>query len=59
MPRWTADPEATNTLLVEFHRMVAQGSTPADAMQKARATVRATPATAAPWYWSGWMVFGR
>jgi CHAT domain-containing protein len=35
------------------------GDAPADALQAARMKVRTTEATAAPFYWAGWMLVGR
>jgi tetratricopeptide (TPR) repeat protein len=59
IPRWAADDAAANALLAEFYAKVRDGATPEDALRDARAALRRTEATAAPFYWAGWMLLGR
>jgi tetratricopeptide (TPR) repeat protein len=56
--RWTSEAAASDALLAEFHRRLRAGLEPADALHAARATVRARPEWAAPYYWAGWMLMG-
>ena len=56
--RWTPDPDASDALIAEFHRRLRVGFEPAEALQAARARVRAKPEWAAPYSWAGWMVMG-
>ncbi|MGB2718114.1 MAG: CHAT domain-containing tetratricopeptide repeat protein [Vicinamibacterales bacterium] len=59
LARWSADPEASEALLAEFHRQLLKGIEAAEALQAARAAVRKRPEWAAPFFWAGWMGLGR
>lgn len=59
LPRWLGDEPASEALIAELHLRLKAGDAPADALQAARMKVRKTEATAAPFYWAGWMLVGR
>jgi CHAT domain-containing protein len=56
--RWSAPPTTGPTLLAEFHKQIASGARPADALRAAQALIRSSANTAAPIYWAGWMLLG-
>jgi CHAT domain-containing protein len=58
LPRWMGDEPASEALLAELHARLKAGDAPADALQAARMKVRNAGATAAPFYWAGWMLVG-
>ncbi|HZB25716.1 MAG TPA: CHAT domain-containing protein [Vicinamibacterales bacterium] len=57
-PRWTVDEEAARATLIEFHRDLRAGKSTAEALQAARAAVRARAEWSAPYYWAAWIAFG-
>jgi CHAT domain-containing protein len=59
LPRWASDDETSLDFLREVHRRLREGRTPADALQGAQQTLRARPASSAPYYWAGWAIIGR
>jgi CHAT domain-containing protein len=59
LPRWMGDDTASDALIAELHVRLKSGDSPADALHAARMKVRKTDATAAPFYWAGWMIVGR
>ena len=59
IPRWPSDPSATATLMEEFYRQVKAGAAIDEALQRARAAVRAKEDMRAPVFWAGWMLLGR
>jgi len=56
--RWTSDAPATSRFLQEFYARVKEGGAVDEALQRARAAVRAREETSAPFFWAGWMVVG-
>jgi CHAT domain-containing protein len=58
LPRWTVDGGAPAELLGELHRRLHAGESPANALQAARALLRAREETRAPYFWAGWIVIG-
>jgi CHAT domain-containing protein len=55
LPRWAADDKPSDELLAELHGQLRTG--PADAaLRAARTKVRSRDATAAPFFWAGWML---
>ena len=56
--RWKADSRSTATLMVEFHRRLLAGDTPAQALHHAKLTLRNNPWYAHPFYWAPFMVVG-
>lgn len=59
VPRWTADDASSRALLTTFYAKMKEGASPEDALREARAALRKSEATAAPFYWAGWMLLGR
>jgi CHAT domain-containing protein/tetratricopeptide (TPR) repeat protein len=59
LPRWAVDDAAATAFVRAVHGRLRAGDAPERALQAARETVRATAATSAPFYWSGWMLIGR
>jgi CHAT domain-containing protein len=59
LSRWETDPAESTAMLKELHAGLREGEVPEDALQRARAAVRAGEDTRAPYYWAGWMVVGR
>ncbi len=59
LPRWVSDDAAGRVLVAEFHARLRAGAAPAVALRAARLKVRSHEATAAPFYWAGWMLLGR
>jgi len=58
VPRWTTDPAATTVLLEAFYKELKAGITVDEALQRARAAVRAREDMQAPIFWAGWMLMG-
>ena len=58
LPRWATDDAASNAFLVAVHARLRAGDAPDVALQAARAVVRASRATSAPYYWAGWLLVG-
>ncbi len=56
--RWTAEESATE-LLAWFHKRIVLGDRGAEALRAAREKARGRAEWAAPYYWAGWMEFGR
>ena len=59
LARWPPDPKASDVLIAELHRRLRAGSDPVEALQHARRAIRKHREWSAPFYWAGWMVFGR
>ncbi len=59
LPRWMTDEAAGEALVAELHARLKAGDAPADALRAARMKIRNNEATAAPFYWAGWMVVGK
>jgi len=59
LARWSADPEAAEAVLTEFHRQLLNGGEPAAALKSARASVRKRAEWSAPFFWAGWMGLGK
>jgi len=59
LPRWATDDTHTSAVLKEFYARMKGGDQPEVAMQGARATVRSSDETRAPYFWAGWIVVGR
>ncbi len=59
LSRWETDPTESTAMLKELYAGLKEGDRPEDALQRARAAVRAGDGTRAPYYWAGWMVVGR
>jgi CHAT domain-containing protein len=57
LPRWGADDRPSDELLAELHLQLRTGP-PEAALQAARAKLRSRDATAAPFFWAGWMLIG-
>jgi CHAT domain-containing protein len=55
---WPVDDEATADLMSAFYDGLAAGETVATALGNAQAAIRARRATAAPFYWAGFVVVG-
>ena len=58
LPRWGGAAQSGERVLGEFHQRLRKGMPPAEALRAARLVVRGESATAAPVYWSGWMLIG-
>jgi len=58
LPRWAADDAASTELLSALHARLRAGDTPDVALQSARARVRSSRETSAPFYWASWMLIG-
>jgi len=56
LSRWVTDATAAEILLDAFHDAVTAGDSPADALRAARAKLRESDATRAPYYWAGWLL---
>jgi len=56
LPRWSTDEPASEAFMKAVHDRLRAGDAADVAAHAARATVRSTRATAAPFYWAGWMV---
>ena len=55
----TSDPSTrTSDLLAELQAQLRAGRTPADALHRAQARLRADRRWASPVCWAGWMVMG-
>ena len=59
LSRWETDPAESTAMLKELYAGLREFELPEDALQRARAAVRAGEGTRAPYYWAGWMVVGR
>lgn len=55
---WNVDAAATRRLMTGFYASVAAGRGAADALNSAQAELRAEPATAHPYYWAGFQMYG-
>jgi len=55
---WKAESAATQTLMVEFHRRMIRGESPAVALQHAQLKLMRDPKTAHPMYWAPFVVVG-
>ncbi|HEY6137920.1 MAG TPA: CHAT domain-containing protein [Thermoanaerobaculia bacterium] len=56
--QWDADSRATEPLMVEFHRRLRAGDSPARALQRAQLAVSANPRYHDPRYWAPFIVVG-
>jgi CHAT domain-containing protein len=54
-----AESKSTARLMVEFHRQLAGGLSPAEALQRAQLTLRRDPRFAHPFYWAPFVVIGQ
>ncbi len=54
-----AESKATAQLMVEFHRQIAAGLSPAEALQHAELTLRRDPRFSHPFYWAPFVVIGQ
>jgi CHAT domain-containing protein len=55
---WKAESAATQTLMVEFHRHLIRGESPAVALRHAQMKLMRDPKTAHPMYWAPFVVVG-
>jgi len=55
---WKAESAATQTLMVEFHRHLIRGDSPAVALRRAQMKLMRDPKTAHPMYWAPFVVVG-
>jgi CHAT domain-containing protein len=55
---WKAESAATQTLMVELHRRLIRGESPAVALRHAQLRVMRDPKTAHPMYWAPFVVVG-
>lgn len=56
---WKVNDRATHDLMDYFYQAVAQGKPYAEALQSAKLSMMANPATAAPDFWSGFIFIGQ
>jgi CHAT domain-containing protein len=56
--RWATPPAARDRLMTELYTRLQAGDAPAAALAAAERALRATPDTAAPINWAGWMLVG-
>jgi CHAT domain-containing protein len=56
--QWNVDSAATQRLMVAFHRALAGGAAPPDALRRAELALRSEPAFAHPFYWAPFVVVG-
>lgn len=54
-----AESKATAQLMVEFHRQIAAGLCPAEALQRAELALRRDPRFSHPFYWAPFVVIGQ
>jgi CHAT domain-containing protein len=57
--QWRADSAATAKLMIEFHRRMTQGHTPAEALRGAQKSLMRSEAHWHPYYWAPFIVVGR
>jgi tetratricopeptide (TPR) repeat protein len=55
---WAVDDRTTEALMERFYERLARGDPVAAALASAKGTIRADPATRAPFYWAGFVVVG-
>jgi hypothetical protein len=58
LPRWTVDDQVSTPLLKTLHARLRAGDSPIVALRTARQAVRKDDATAAPFFWAGWVAVG-
>jgi CHAT domain-containing protein len=56
---WSVNDESTKTLMVQFYQEILKGSTPEEALQKARLNAISDPNYAAPYYWAPFVFIGK
>lgn len=56
--RWPVDSATSSVLCLSFYDDLRRGESVADALHHAQLQLRHTPATAAPFYWAGFAVYG-
>jgi CHAT domain-containing protein/Flp pilus assembly protein TadD len=56
--QWNVDSRATERLMVAFHRALAAGATPPEALRQAALRLRRDPSFAHPFYWGSFVVIG-
>jgi CHAT domain-containing protein len=56
--RWNVDTSATAGFMRHFYQSVLSGDLPAIALREAAETLRSNPATAHPYYWAAFQLFG-
>lgn len=55
---WPVDDARTADCIADFYRGLEQGESPARALRRAQAAIRADPATQHPFYWAGFVLIG-
>ena len=59
MSLWSVPDASTAALMTAFYRgLWSEGRSPAEALRRAQAEVRATPGWEAPLHWAGWVISG-
>jgi CHAT domain-containing protein len=56
LPRWRTEAAGSTAFLAALHARLRAGDAPDAALQAARANLRESRATAAPFFWAGWLV---
>jgi CHAT domain-containing protein len=56
--RWNVDTQATAGFMRDFYQSVLSGMLPSAALRDAAETLRKNPATAHPYYWAAFQLFG-
>jgi tetratricopeptide (TPR) repeat protein len=59
MPRWAVDDAVSSQFLTELHVRIRAADGAEAALGAAREKIRRNAATAAPFYWAGWMLIGQ
>jgi tetratricopeptide (TPR) repeat protein/CHAT domain-containing protein len=59
MPRWVVEDAVSSQFLTELHLRIRAAGGAEAALRAARDKVRRTAATAAPFFWAGWMLIGQ
>jgi CHAT domain-containing protein len=55
---WNVEDKSTSTLMRGFHEEVARGSTPDEALRRARSRMVAIQQTSHPYYWAAFGITG-
>jgi CHAT domain-containing protein len=56
--QWNVDAASTTELMLEFHRRLRRGVSPAEALRRSALALRASPRYGHPFYWAPFMVVG-
>jgi len=56
--QWSADSKATSQLMIDFHRELVRGATPAEALRHAQLTLMRGGRYTHPYYWANFIVLG-